>query len=109
MFVATPTVPESPNRLHTLGAVEPTPTIVVPGKEVRPTASASDPEGDVLTYTRDSGDEAGDTGTTAAGSGTITATHICAAEGRYTVTLSVTDVKGVVGWRRPCGGRSGGW
>ena len=82
------------NRAPTLTTINSVPAVAIAGEDVQLSASASDPEGDVLTYAWDFGDGASDTGTTLAGGGTITATHTYAAEGMYTVTLVVTDGKG---------------
>jgi len=87
----------APNRLPSLSAIDSVPAVALPGQEVQLTASASDPDGDVLAYTWDFGDGASATGATAAGGGTITATHAYMAEGTYTVTLAVDDGKGGVG------------
>ena len=86
----------APNRLPTLGAIESVPAVALPGQEIRLTASASDPDGDALTYTWDFGDGASATGTTVAGGGTITAIHAYMAVGTYTVALTADDGKGGV-------------
>ena len=52
-------------------------------------SGSTDPEGDALTYSWDFGD-----GTVASG---VTATHMYALAGNYTVILTVTDVSGGVG------------
>ncbi len=79
-----------------LGAISVQPASAIVGQDLILAATASDPAADALTYTWDFGDGATASGTTAAGGGTITATHAYSEAGTYTVTLSVDDGKGGV-------------
>ncbi|HKZ89083.1 MAG TPA: PKD domain-containing protein [Thermoplasmata archaeon] len=71
-------------------SVSPSPVVV--GQPMTFSATASDADGDVLSYSIDWGDgSAATTGTTPAGGGSISSPHVYQLEGTVTITLTVND------------------
>ena len=84
----------SANTPPTVGALSAVPTPAIPGQQVTFSATASDPNGDVLSYTLTFGDGSSASGTTPAGGGPISATHAYATNAVNTAVLTVNDGRG---------------
>ncbi len=70
------------------------PTTAIPGQPVSFSATATDANGYVLSYTLAFGDGSSATGTTPAGGGPISATHVYATNGVNSAVLAVSDGHG---------------
>jgi hypothetical protein len=66
----------------------------IPDQQVTFTSTASDADGDAVSWTLLFGDGASATGSTPAGGGTISAGHAYAANGMFTATLNANDPNG---------------
>jgi len=84
----------SANMPPTVSALSAAPTPAIPGQQVSFSASAADANGDVISYTLAFGDGSSATGTTPAGGGPISATHVYATNALNTAVLTVNDGHG---------------
>jgi subtilisin family serine protease len=87
---------EGPNRAPTVAAASASPSNPIAGQDVGIQATASDPDGDVLSYEVTFGDGSSATGTTPPGGGTVAAAHAFATPGSYSVSVRADDGKGGV-------------
>ena len=84
----------SVNAPPTLGTFSAAPTSAIPGQPVTFSATASDANGDVLSYTLAFGDGTSAIGSTPPGGGSISASHMYAANAANTAVLTVNDGHG---------------
>ena len=84
----------SANTPPTVGALSAVPTPAIPGQQVTFSATSSDANGDVLSYTLTFGDGSSATGTTPAGGGPISSSHTYATDAVNTAVLTVNDGHG---------------
>ncbi len=84
----------SANVPPTVSALSAAPTPAIPGQGVSFSASAADANGDVISYTLAFGDGSSATGTTPAGGGPISASHIYTTNAVNTAILTVNDGHG---------------
>src|SRR5256885_2831089 len=78
----------------TVGALSAAPTPAIPGQQVTFSATSSDANGDVLSYTLTFGDGSSATGTTPAGGGPISSNHVYETNAVNTAVLTVNDGPG---------------
>ena len=84
----------SANTPPTVGTLSAAPTPAIPGQQVTFSATSSDANGDVLSYTLTFGDGSSATGTTPAGGGPISSSHTYATDAVNTAVLTVNDGHG---------------
>ncbi len=82
------------NTPPTVTALSAAPTPAIPGQQVSFSATASDADGDVISYTLGFGDGSSGTGTTPAGGGPISASHVYTANAVDSAVLTVNDGHG---------------
>ena len=85
---------KSANTAPTVSALSAAPATVIPGQQVTFSATASDTDGDVLSYTLTFGDGMSATGTTPAGGGPISSNHVYETNAVNTAVLTVNDGHG---------------
>jgi len=84
----------SANTPPTVSALSAAPMPAIPGQQVTFSSTTSDANGDVISYTLAFGDGSSATGTTPAGGGPISASHVYVANAVNTATLTVNDGHG---------------